>query len=76
MDHLGLWVAAFLTLGIYSFLYRDNAWYKLCEAIFIGVSAGYWVVTLYWENFYGKFWVGHAEEPTPVSYTHLRAHET
>ncbi|HUV31098.1 MAG TPA: hypothetical protein VMY05_08440 [Acidobacteriota bacterium] len=63
MEHFGLWVAAFLTLGIYSFLYRDNAWYKLSEAIFIGISAGYWVVSLYWDNFYGKFWIGKGEDP-------------
>lgn len=58
MEHLAVWVAAFLTLGIYSFLYRDNPWYKLCEAIFVGVSAGYWFVTLFWDNIYGKFWSG------------------
>jgi len=63
MEHFGLWVGAFLTLGIYSFLYRDNAWYKLCEAIFIGISAGYWVVVLFWDSFYGKFWIGREEEP-------------
>ncbi|MEA1979420.1 MAG: hypothetical protein U9N54_00400 [candidate division Zixibacteria bacterium] len=64
MDHFSLWLAAFLTLGIISFLYKDNPWYKLTEAIFIGISAGYWVVTLYWDNFYGKFWVNKGEEPT------------
>lgn len=58
LDHFALWVAAFLTLGIISFLYRDNAWYKLCESIFIGVSAGYWFVMLFWDNLYGKFWIG------------------
>ncbi len=63
MDHFGLWLAAFLTLGIYSFLYRDNVWYKLTEAIFIGISAGYWVVVLFWDNFYGKFWVGWEDDP-------------
>lgn len=63
MEHFGLWVAAFLTLGIYSFLYRDNPWYKLSEAIFIGISAGYWVVALFWDNFYGKFWVGKGDDP-------------
>jgi hypothetical protein len=63
MEHFALWLAAFLTLGIISFLYRDNAWYKICEAIFVGISAGYWVVSLYWDNFYGKFIVGVAEEP-------------
>jgi hypothetical protein len=63
MEHFALWLAAFLTLGIISFLYRDNAWYKICEAIFVGISAGYWVVSLYWDNFYGKFIVGVSEEP-------------
>jgi hypothetical protein len=58
MDHLALWVAAFLTLGIISFLYRDNVWYKICEAIFIGISAGYWFVTYFWDNIYSKFWIG------------------
>ncbi|MDX9857149.1 MAG: hypothetical protein RBT76_05125 [candidate division Zixibacteria bacterium] len=57
-EHFALWVAAFLTLGIYSFLYKDNPWYKLCESIFVGISAGYWFVTLFWDNIYGKFWVG------------------
>ena len=63
MEEFGLWLAAFLTLGIYSFLYRDNVWYKLSEAIFIGISAGYWVVVLFWDNFYAKFWVGWEEDP-------------
>lgn len=57
-DHFAIWLAAFLTLGIISFLYRDNAWYKICEAIFVGVSAGYWLVSYFWDNLYKKFWVG------------------
>ena len=39
-----IWIAAFLTLGIFSFLYRDNPVYKFCEHLFVGVSAGYYVV--------------------------------
>ncbi|UCC44952.1 MAG: hypothetical protein JSU65_03240, partial [Candidatus Zixiibacteriota bacterium] len=62
-EHFRLWVAAFLTLGIFSFLYKDNPWYKLSEAIFVGISAGYWFVVLFWDNFYGKFWVGRGEDP-------------
>jgi hypothetical protein len=58
MDHFALWLAAFLTIGIYSFLYKDNPWYKFCESIFVGISAGYWFVTLFWDNIVGKFWVG------------------
>jgi hypothetical protein len=64
MDHFAVWIGAFLTLGIVSFLYKDNPWYKLSEAIFVGISAGYWFVVLFWDNIYGKFWLGvfpHAE---------------
>ena len=45
-------------MGIVSFLYKDNPWYKFTEAIFVGLSAGYWAVSLFWDNFYGKFWSG------------------
>lgn len=48
MRTLGLWIAAFLTLSIFSFLYRDNPFYKLAEAIFIGASAAYWMVVGFW----------------------------
>jgi hypothetical protein len=41
---ISVWIAAFLTLGIFSFLYKDNPVYKLCEHLFVGVSAGYYVV--------------------------------
>ena len=50
----GVWLGAFLTLGIFSFLFRDNPVYKLCEAIFVGVSAGYWFVVLFWQNIHPK----------------------
>lgn len=50
----GIWLSAFLTLGIVSFLYRDNPVYKLCESIFVGVSAGYWFVSLFWQNIWPK----------------------
>ena len=50
----GIWLSAFLTLGIVSFLYRDNPVCKLCEAIFVGVSAGYWFVSLFWQNIWPK----------------------
>jgi hypothetical protein len=45
---IGLWIAAFLTLCIFSFLYGDNPFYKLAEAIFIGASAAYWMVVAFW----------------------------
>ncbi|HPP51970.1 MAG TPA: hypothetical protein PK777_03390, partial [Thermoguttaceae bacterium] len=45
---IGVWVAALLTLAIFSFLYKDNPLYKLAEAVFVGVSAGYWMVVAFW----------------------------
>lgn len=53
---IGVWIAAFLTLGIMSFLYKDNPWYKISEAIFVGLSAGYWFVSLFWQNLVSKLW--------------------
>jgi hypothetical protein len=50
----GVWLGVFFTLGIFSFLYRDNAIYKICEAVFVGVSAGYWFVSLFWQNIWPK----------------------
>lgn len=47
-DQIGLWVAAFLTLAIYSFLYGDNPVYKFAEHLFVGISAGYGVIILYY----------------------------
>ncbi|MCD6386654.1 hypothetical protein J7M23_12885 [Candidatus Sumerlaeota bacterium] len=41
---LGVWAAVFCTLAIFSFLYRDNPFYKLAEHIFVGVSTGYFLV--------------------------------
>ncbi|PKK82998.1 MAG: hypothetical protein CVT49_10665 [candidate division Zixibacteria bacterium HGW-Zixibacteria-1] len=58
MELFGTWLAAFFTLGIISFLYKDNPWYKLSEAVFVGISAGYWFVVSYWDNLYGKLYVG------------------
>lgn len=48
MTHgIGTWVAAFLTLCVFSFLYRDNPFYKLAEHLFVGASAGYLLAVQY-----------------------------
>ena len=44
----GVWVAALLTLCVFSFLYKDNPLYKLAEHLFVGVSAGYYIVLNFW----------------------------
>lgn len=45
---VGLWVAALLTLCIFSFLYGDNPFYRLAEAVFVGVSAAYAMTVGFW----------------------------
>ena len=44
----GVWLAALLTLCILSFLYKDNPLYKLAEHLFVGISAGYYIVLNFW----------------------------
>lgn len=44
MATFGLWMAVFFTFSIFSFLYKDNPFYKLAEQIFVGLSAAYWLV--------------------------------
>jgi hypothetical protein len=39
--------AAFLTICIFSFLWRDNPLYRFAEHLVVGVSAGYWIAILY-----------------------------
>jgi len=57
---LGAWVAVFLTLAIFSFLYKDNPFYKFAEHAFIGVSAGYGLSIGFWTiiqpNLLGRLW--------------------
>jgi hypothetical protein len=63
----GVWVGALLTLFIFSFLYKDNPLYKLAEHLFVGLSAGYWIVLNYWTVIHVNLvqpllvaWSGHA----------------
>jgi len=44
----GTWLAALFTLAIFSFLWRDNPFYKIAEAVVVGVSAAYWMVVGFW----------------------------
>lgn len=47
---IGLWISAFFTLAIFSFMYRDNPFYKFAEATVVGVSAAYWMVIGFWST--------------------------
>jgi hypothetical protein len=53
-------VGALLTLFIFSFLYKDNPYYKFAEHLFVGVSAAYWMCMGFWgtmvPNLFGKLY--------------------
>ncbi len=59
---VGTWLAAFFTLAILSFLYKDNPLYKFAEHVFVGVSAGYQLVRqtfdVAWPNLLQPLWGG------------------
>ena len=57
---IGPWIAAFLTLAILSYLYKDNPFYKVAEHLFVGISTGYWTSMFFWTqiqpNLFGRLW--------------------
>ncbi len=49
VDHFQIWLRAYLILSLFSFLYKDNRFYKFSEHVFAGLSAGYYV-GLIWQS--------------------------
>jgi hypothetical protein len=60
MELFGVWLSVFLTLSIFSYLYKDNPFYKAAEHLYIGISAGYVAVISFWQqvqpNLFGRLW--------------------
>ncbi|MDD5560326.1 hypothetical protein [Candidatus Methylomirabilis sp.] len=46
---LGAWVAAGLTLCMFSFLYKDNPFFRFGEHLYVGISMGYTIVRIYYD---------------------------
>jgi len=57
METIGIWIAAFLTLMMYSFLYQDNPFYKFGEHLYLGVSVGYFICVTWFEVFIPQLFV-------------------
>ncbi|MBI4576641.1 MAG: hypothetical protein HY722_10305 [Planctomycetes bacterium] len=51
------WVAAGLTLSMFSFLYRDNPFFKLGEHLYVGVTVGYMLTVTWFEYLHPKLWL-------------------
>ncbi|MCD6161631.1 MAG: hypothetical protein J7K40_04360 [candidate division Zixibacteria bacterium] len=56
MEAVGIWVAAFLTLALYSFLYRDNPFYRFAEHLLVGISVGFLIVIAFNDTVVPKIW--------------------
>ena len=41
LDLVGVWVGVFVTLMVLSFLYKENAFFRLTEYVFTGLASGY-----------------------------------
>lgn len=53
---LGAWVTGFLTLGIFSFLYKDNPLFKITENLYVGVGMGYYVSLYFFQVWTPLVW--------------------
>ncbi len=62
----GVWIAALLTIIVYSYLLGDNPLYRLAEHLFVGSAAGYAVVVVYRHVLHPKLFahlVGEKSDP-------------
>ena len=69
---IGSWIAVFLTLAIFSYLYKDNPFYKVAEHLFVGISTGYWTSMFFWTqiqpNLFGRLWPASAYNSDSIWY--------
>lgn len=42
-----IWLSSILTLCIFSFIFKDNPFYRFAEHLFVGTSAGYFIALSY-----------------------------
>jgi hypothetical protein len=53
---LKVWLAAITTLGIYSFLYKENRFYRVLEHITLGLGIGFAVMVAWTDVLQPKWW--------------------
>ena len=59
-DYL-VWVGALVTIGAFSYLFKENALYRAVEHIYVGAAAGY-TITIGYQNLVNKAWQPMTEE--------------
>lgn len=50
LDLIGAWMVAFFTLCVFSFLYKDNPFYKIAEHVFVGAGTAFFTLQYYQEG--------------------------
>jgi hypothetical protein len=55
--YLKLAAGVFCTIGLYSVLYRENKFYRFFEHLFLGLAAGWTLVTLWKDTLYDQWWL-------------------
>ena len=50
LDQVGAWLIAFFTLAVFSFLYKDNPFYKIAEHVFVGAGTAFFALQYYQEG--------------------------
>jgi len=63
MDAVWTWVAALLTLCVFSFLYRDNPLFRFAEHLMVGVTGGYLICLAWFEVFRPLIWLPLRDDP-------------
>jgi hypothetical protein len=53
---IGIFVGAALTLMMFSFLYKDNFFYKFGEHLYVGISVGYMLNLMWWNVLLPEFY--------------------
>lgn len=56
LDLVGGWMIAALTLCVFSFLYKDNPFYKFAEHVFVGAGTAFFALQYYDEGIKGKLY--------------------
>jgi len=73
---VGIIVAAGLTLVMYSFLYRDNALFKIAENLYVGVTLGYGAILTWRTALRPDVYMPFFEAPTRAAFMAAVLHRT
>lgn len=66
MESIGPFIAAGLTLMVFSYIFGDNVLFKLATHIFVGVAVGYAIIVVWHEVFYPALSSGNVVSVLPA----------